>query len=69
MADVLHLNDFRPCALNEGCTDGGKARIIRRRERMKFRSFSEPRRDVCDDLAMNHSDPADAGMPGDVAPY
>lgn len=57
MADVLHLNDFRPCALNDGCVDGGKARILRRRA-MRMRLGHEPTKDVRDDLIMDHVDTA-----------
>lgn len=46
-------------------TDGGKARILRRRDNFKFRTSESPKRDVADDLAMDH---ADNGIPSD-SPY
>lgn len=46
-------------------TDGGKARILRKRPDFKFRIPSEPIVDCCDDLVMDHADP---GMPSD-SPY
>jgi hypothetical protein len=44
-------------------TDGGKARHYRRR--FKFSGLDAPKRDVADDLAMDHADP---GYPSD-SPY
>lgn len=44
-------------------TDGGKARILRRRDNFKFRDGAG-KRDVADDLRMDH---ADNGIPSDVA--
>lgn len=38
--------------------DGGKARILRKHDNFKFRSFGLPVRDVADDLRMDHADPA-----------
>lgn len=64
MADVLHLNDFRPCALNAGCSDGGKARFLRRRMRMRL--DGGPKRDVCDDPIMGHVDTGDT-RPSELA--
>lgn len=58
MADVFHLNDFRPCALNNGCADGGKARILRRRA-LRMRIEAQAKRDVCDDIVMDHVDTGD----------
>jgi hypothetical protein len=46
-------------------TDGGKARILRRRDNFKFRIPSEPIVDCADDLVMDHTD---NGMPSD-SPY
>lgn len=50
-AEIVHLNDFRRCALN----DGGRARIMRRRANLRAeRAFwtGPP-----DDLAMGRADP------------
>lgn len=44
-------------------TDGGKARILRKRDNFKFR-LGDGIRDLSDDLIMDH---ADNGMPSDVA--
>ena len=63
--NVLHLNDFRPCAMNAGCTDGGKARILRRRA-LRMRIEAQAKRDVCDDLAMDHADTGDT-RPSELA--
>lgn len=46
-------------------TDGGKARILRKRDNFKFRIPSEPIVDCADDLIMDH---ADSGYPSD-SPY
>jgi hypothetical protein len=62
MADVLYMNDFRPCALNEGCTDGGKARILRRRASMRMRIDDQPKREIVDDLIMDHVDTSPCEM-------
>jgi hypothetical protein len=40
-------------------TDGGKARILRKRDNFKFRDLAEPIIDSCDDLLMDHADPMD----------
>ncbi|MDB5550808.1 MAG: hypothetical protein JWL86_792 [Rhizobium sp.] len=53
MADVIHLNDFRPSVLNP---DGGKSRIQRRRSNMRIRIEGQPRVDLADDLIMDHVD-------------
>jgi len=45
-------------------TDGGKARILRKRDNFRFRIPSEPTVNRCDDLTMDH---ADNGMPSDSA--
>lgn len=49
MANVIYLNDYRPSLLDPP-TDGGKARIRRRR---RVLSQQEP----VDDLVMLHADP------------
>jgi hypothetical protein len=46
-------------------TDGGKARILRKRDNFKFCIPEEPIVDCADDLVMDH---ADLGMPSD-SPY
>jgi hypothetical protein len=46
-------------------TDGGKARVLRKRDNYRFRIPSEPIVDCADDLVMDH---ADNGMPSD-SPY
>ena len=49
-------------------TDGGKARILRRRDKFRFHIPSEPIQDHRDDLMMDHADPMDY-MPSEyVAP-
>ncbi len=58
MGDVIDA-DFAPKQ-----TDGGKARILRRRDNFRFRVPCEPIVDCADDLMMDH---ADNGMPSDVA--
>lgn len=42
--------------------DGGKSRILRRRDNFKFRNLAEPLFDNRDDLLMDHADPE---MPSD----
>lgn len=42
--------------------DGGKSRILRRRDNFKFRVPEEPIVDCADDLIMDHADPE---MPSD----
>jgi hypothetical protein len=61
VAEVLHLNDFRPSVLHG---DGGKGRIQSRRANMRFRLNGEPKADLCDDLMMDHVDTS----PCDMAP-
>lgn len=56
MGDVLHLND-RSSVIAPPVSDGGKARILKRR-----RNFAEPT--TPDDLVMGY---ADSVMPCDVA--
>jgi hypothetical protein len=58
MAEIVHLNDFRPSVLNP---DGGKSRIQRQRA-MRFRLNGEPKRDVADDLIMDHADTSPCEM-------
>lgn len=57
-ADVLQ---FTPRSLP---TDGGKARILRKRDNFKFRIPPGPITDHRDDLMMDH---VDDGMPSDSA--
>lgn len=60
MGDVLQF------AARQLPTDGGRARILRRRDNFKFRIPEEPIVDCAeDDLMMDH---ADNGMPSD-SPY
>ena len=40
-------------------TDGGKARILRKRDNFKFRIPDSPIVNRCDDLIMDHADPGD----------
>jgi hypothetical protein len=48
-------------------TDGGKSRILRKRDNFKFRNFAEPIYDPRDDLLMDHTDPEHNNMPSDSA--
>jgi hypothetical protein len=48
-------------------SDGGKARIQRKRYNYKFRTSNEPIIDTMDDLAMDHADPAYEAPDGDCA--
>lgn len=47
--------------------DGGKARILRKRDNFKFRIPPDPIKDHRDDLYMDHADTCDSGMPSDSA--
>jgi hypothetical protein len=40
-------------------SDGGKARIQRKRDNYRMRLSATPIIDTCDDLIMDHADPAD----------
>lgn len=57
-ADILQFTS-RPLS-----TDGGKARVLRRRDNFRFRHPGFPVIDPADDLIMDH---VDTGMPSDVA--
>jgi len=61
-AGADNVVQFRPRDLP---IDGGKARILRKHDNFKFRSFAEPVIDNRDDLMMDHADPSD--MPSDSA--
>jgi hypothetical protein len=64
MGDVIHAT-FTPKV-----TDGGKARILRSRNRLDAKALGMTPPDgfrFRDDLSMEHADPEDLGMPSDSA--